>query len=71
MQPIQMQLSQNQKKFSEFLSAFPESTQNLKDFQKKVEPHRRFLTEIIDWKKRSYLNAQKAPCQNSYRESTC
>ena len=28
-------------------------------FQKKVDPHRWFLTEIIDWKKRSYLKAQK------------
>ena len=60
-----MQLFQNKEDFSQFLSAFRQSTWNLKDFQKKVEPHTWFLTEIIDWKKRSYLNTQRAPRQNS------
>ena len=50
MQPIQMQLSQNQKNFSQFFSVFPASTYNFEYFQKKVDTHRRFLTEIIDWK---------------------
>ena len=40
MQPIQMILSQNQKQFSQFFSAFPESTINLEYFQKNVEPQR-------------------------------
>ena len=55
-----MILSQNKKRFSEFSSTFPESTKNLEYFQTKVEPQRWFLSEIIDCKKRSYLNAQKA-----------
>ena len=66
-----MQLSQNQKKFSDFISAFPESTQNFEYFQKKFEPQRLFLTESIDWKMRSYLSVQKTPCQITYGESTC
>ena len=57
-----MQLSENEKKFSEFFSAFPVSTQNFIYFEKKFEPQRWFLTEIIDWKKRISLNAQKSPC---------
>ena len=50
MQPIQMQLSQNQKLFSEVFSAFPESTQNLEYLEKEDEPQRPFLCEIIDTK---------------------
>ena len=48
-----MQLSQNQKNFSQFFSVFPESTYNFEYFQKKVDTQKRFLTEIIDWKERS------------------
>ena len=65
-----MQLSQNQKQFSQFFSAFSESTINLEYFQKNVEPQRWFLSEIIGWEKRRYLNAHKAPCQNIYGKST-
>ena len=56
-EPIQMQLPQNQKISSEFLSAFPESTLNLEYFEKEKEPQRLFLSEIIDCKKPGYLNA--------------
>ena len=38
--------------------------------KKKNEPWRLFVSEIIHCKKRSYLNAQKAPCQNTYWQST-
>ena len=60
MQPIQIQLSQNKKEFSAFFSGFPVSTWNLEYFEIKPEPQRWFFSEIIDWKKRTYLNAQKA-----------
>ena len=33
---------------------------------KKHEPQRLFVSEIIDCKKRSYLNASKAPCQKTF-----
>ena len=32
----------------------------------KNEPQRLFVFDIMDGKKRSYLNAQKASCQNTY-----
>ena len=39
-QPIQIQLSQKQKTFSEFLFAFLKSKLNYKHLQKKVDHHR-------------------------------
>ena len=38
--------------------------------QKKNETPRLFGSEIIDCKKRSYLNAQKTLCQDTYGQST-
>ena len=37
--PIQMQLSQKQKKFSELVSAFFKGSSNFVHFQKKDDPH--------------------------------
>ena len=51
-----MQLSKNLKIFSEIFAAFAESTYNLEYFEKKDEPQRWFLSEIIDYKKEDYLN---------------
>ena len=39
-QPIQIQLSQKQKTFSEFFFAFLKSILNYKHLPKKVDPHR-------------------------------
>ena len=66
-----MQLSPNQKTFSEVFSAFPQSKYNLKYFEKKDEPQRLSLSEIIHCKKQCYLNAKKALCHNTYGQSTC
>ena len=38
-EPIQMQLSQKRKIFSQFLSAFLKSSLNVERFQKKDDPH--------------------------------
>ena len=38
-QPVQMQLSQKQKTFSEFFSGFYESSLNFEHFQKKDDSH--------------------------------
>ena len=38
-EPIQMQLSQKRKNFSQFLSAFLKSSLNVERFQKKDDPH--------------------------------
>ena len=48
-----MQLSQNQKIFSECLSAFPAATSNLEYFETEDEPQRLFVSEIIESKKPS------------------
>ena len=66
-----MQLSPNQKLFAEIFSSFPEFKPKLDYFEKKDEPWRLFVSEIIHCKKRSYLNVKKAQCQNTYRQSTC
>ena len=39
MQPIQIQVSQKQKTFSDFFSEFFKSSLNFKHFKKKVDPH--------------------------------
>ena len=45
-QPIQTLLSQKQKNFSEFFSAFLKSTLNIEYFQQKNDPHRRCISQI-------------------------
>ena len=52
-----MQLSPNQKTFYQFFSAFPESTSNLEYLEEEDERQRFCVSEIIDCKKRGYLNA--------------
>ena len=66
-----MQFSQNEKIFPKFFSAFPESVWNLKYFEKNDQPWNLFASDIIDCKEPGYLNAQKAKCQNTYRQWTC
>ena len=48
-----MQIYPNQKIFSEGFSAFPESANNLEYFEQKDQRQRCFLSEFIDYKKRS------------------
>ena len=38
---------------------------------KKDQAGRLFVSEIIDCKRRLYLNAQEAPCHNTYGQWTC
>ena len=52
MQTIQMQLSPNQKKFSEFFSAFPEYTKNFEYFKKKLSLTVDFLVKLYTGKSR-------------------
>ena len=48
--PIEMQLSQKQKTFAYFFSAFLKSTLNFEDLKKKGDPHRFCTSEISDFK---------------------
>ena len=50
-QPIQILLSQKQKTFSEFFSAFLKSTLNFEHFQQKDDPHSRCISQITDSEK--------------------
>ena len=52
MPQIRTQLSQKQKPFYQFFLVFSKSALNLKDFQKKRDPHRLFLSEITHSGKR-------------------
>ena len=45
-QPIQILLSQKQKTFSQFFSAFLKSTVNFTHFKKRDDPHSRCRSEI-------------------------
>ena len=53
MQTIQRHLSQKQKIFSQFFSAFFESALNFKHFQKKDNPHSFCISEITDHETRA------------------
>ena len=66
-----MHLSTNQKIFSWFFYAFPGSTSNMEHVWEKDELWRLFVSQIINYKKLGYLNAQKAGYQNTYGQSTC
>ena len=68
MQHIQMQLSQNQKCFRDFFLNFRNLHKTWNTLKKTDEPQSYFFSEIIDCKKRVYLNAQKASRQNTYGE---
>ena len=52
-----MQLSEKLKTCCCYFIAFLESTLNLQHFQKKIELHRVNISEIIDSKRRGYLDA--------------
>ena len=45
-QPIQILLSQKQKTFSRLISSFLKSTLNFARFQKKDDPHSRYIFQI-------------------------
>ena len=61
-----MLLFQNQKIFSRFFSALAEYTSYFKYFEKKHERGSSFVSEVIDFKKRCYLNSEKAAYQSTY-----
>ena len=52
-----MQLYQKIEIFYQFLSKFLKSTSSFEHFEKKDEPHRWFISEVIDRKERGYVNA--------------
>ena len=55
--PIQRQLSEKLKTFSQFFIAVLECTLNLEHFEKRNKPHSSSISEVIESEKRAYLNA--------------
>ena len=51
-QPIHMQLSQKQKTFSDFFSAFLKFRLNFEQIPKKDDTHTKCISEITDFRKR-------------------
>ena len=47
-QPLQIQLSEKEKSFSEFFPLFLKSTLNFQHFRKEDHTHRRCISEITD-----------------------
>ena len=47
--PIQMQLSEKQKTFSQFSAAFLKCMSNFERFEKKDDPHRICISQITDF----------------------
>ena len=60
-QPIQILLSQKQKTFSEFLSAFLKSALKFEYSQKKDDPQCRCISQITVSEKGDYINICKIP----------
>ena len=53
METIQMHLSQKQRIFSQFFSAFFETALNFEHFQRKDDPHSLYISEFTDQQRRS------------------
>ena len=68
MQPIQMQLSQNQKTFCWFFYAIFESSLNFEHFQKKDDPYSWCISEATYSETRGYINVRKVPFQSTLRK---
>ena len=55
-QLIQIELSQNQKFFPQYFSAFPKSKLNFEHFQKKDDPHSLFISNYRACEKRGKIS---------------
>ena len=69
-QPIQILLSQKQKTFSQFFSAFLKSTLNFEYFQQKDDPHGRCISQITVSEKGDLINVCKIPFKSSLPQKT-
>ena len=69
-QPIQILLSQKEKTFSEFFSAFFKSTLNFEHSRKKDYPHSQCISQITVSEKTDSINVCKIPFKRSLPEKT-
>ena len=70
MRPIQILLSQKQKTFFELFSEFLKSTLNFARFQKKDDPHTRYISQITVSEKGDSINVGKIPFKRSLLQKT-
>ena len=70
MQPIQILLSQKQKTFSQFFTAFLKFTLNLEHSRKKDDPNSRCISEITVSEKGDWINVCKIPFKRSLTQKT-
>ena len=68
--PIQMQLSQEQESFSQFLFEFLKGSLNFEHFQSEDEPHSWSISEITDSEIPGEINVQKFPFQRTHQQAT-
>ena len=69
-QAIQILLSQKQKTFCRFFSAFVKSTLNFERSRKKDDPHSRCISEITVSEKGGLINVCKIPFKRSLPQKT-
>ena len=69
-QAIQILLSQKQKTFSQFFSAFLKSTLNFEHSRKKDDPHSRCISQITVSEKGDQINVCKIPFKRSLPQKT-
>ena len=69
--PIHMQLSQKQKKISQFFSAFLKCRVNFEHIKKEKNTLMACISEITDFQKRGYINSQKVTLQSTLVQATC
>ena len=69
-QAIQILLSQKQKTFSQFFSAFWKSTLNFEHSGKKDDPHSRCISQITVSEKGDSINVCKIPFKRSLPQKT-
>ena len=65
-----MQLSQKQKTFSEFFSAFLKSSLNFEHFQKKDDSHSWGISKITESEKQGQSHVYKHPFQGILQKET-
>ena len=68
--PIQMQLSQKQNTFSQFITVFLKSRWNFEHFEQNYDPHRFWNFQVTGLRKRSQINVEKITLQRTLRQAT-
>ena len=69
-QPIQIQLSREQKTFSEFFFAFLKSRLNFEHFQKKDDSNSWGISKITKSEKQDLINVYKVPFKGILQKAT-